>query len=115
MVRLSTLFSLTAALAVAACASAPPPTGMSVTSGACVTDPEQNPYGCEDVPDYSDSYSYGTGYPAYPVLIPYNPNPIVVPTPPTPVKPPPPAPPPSKPHVRTPPAPPCPKGSKICP
>ncbi len=112
MGTLRSLFSLTAALALAACAStppAPPVPGMSVTSAAC--DPSQNPYGCDEVPDYSDSY-YGTGYPAYPVLLPY--NPIVVPPPTPPVKPPPPTPPPKS-HGRTPPAPPCPKGSKVCP
>lgn len=105
-----TTLSILAILALAACASTPPAPGMAITPVAC--DPSQNPYGCEAA-DYSDSY--GTGYAAYPVLVPV--YPIAVAPPPPPVKPPPPPPPPPPPKIRVRPPieKPCPKGGTSCP
>ena len=103
------LFTLLAALALAACASTPP-TGMTVTPVPC-GDPD---YGCSaGITDYPDDYS--TTY-AYPILVPVYPI-VVAPSPPPvkPPSPPPPSPPPPKIRLRPPVEHPCPKGGTSCP
>ena len=107
MNALRTVFTLTTALAVVACASTPQ-AGMTLTPVACA-DPD---YGCSgEVADYSESY--GTAY--YPVLIPAYPIALPPAAPTTPLKPPPPPPPPPKIRVRLPVEKPCPKGGTSCP